>query len=418
MANISLLAWAKKFGVGYSQARKMVERGQITTEKVGSRVLVDEFQQPPPEQKIACAICGARVSQITVSHLRQHGHTVKSYKTAFPDAPIVSADVAASISQAITGTTRSDEVRARVSAGRKGIVPKDHPRFEKGAYRASEATRAKMAAAHTGKTHSEATKAKIGATRRGKTLPDAPTTKVTGLTTNWNEIPTMTLFEVFIDDEVPPSEQPALVLLANRREQPYQARSAVDPSVQITEAHDAEERGAETGELEMMKVITMTATAPDWSMKIVMSEDIDYRLGPDEDVRYACEGIEVTGNLQGAAAWAARHKSANYALDDGLPCVAMAEKRPFTYVAPRTPAGNDPDLLAAVFPNYQRLGGRKTLDELDAALRVFFDTTLAAYIDGQGSRRAAVQRCMKEMPCSGREFDRIFRAVDMFSAYS
>lgn len=171
MSSISLFAWSKAHGIVYSQAQKMVATGSIQATRVGNRVMVDDSVIPPETHKVKCAICGASVSQITSSHLRYHNYDVGRYKAEFPDAPIVSTAVSSKISQAITGTVRSEKTKARISASRKGVIPKDHPRHVKGVHTVSEGTRRKMSVAHAGRRHSDETKKKIGDGNRGKVMP-------------------------------------------------------------------------------------------------------------------------------------------------------------------------------------------------------------------------------------------------------
>lgn len=119
---------------------------------------------------ITCQICNKELSQISSSHLRIHGITMAEYKTQFPDAPLVSVEVAQKISNKNKGKPKSDETKAKLSAAKKG-----KPAHNKGVRTGplSDETKAKMSQAHKGKIHSSETKAKIGLAHKGKVcLPE------------------------------------------------------------------------------------------------------------------------------------------------------------------------------------------------------------------------------------------------------
>lgn len=170
---IALYEWAKRHAVTYSSAIKMFEKGELVgVRKEGRKTLVPEDTLPPVRQMITCAICGREFPQITATHLRQHGITFDEYRDRYPDSKTVSMEVRQSISDNLTGIVRTEETKQRVSEGRRGIIPKDHPRFVKGAYTFSEETKQKMSEVHLGHMHTEEAKQKIGDAHRGKKLSE------------------------------------------------------------------------------------------------------------------------------------------------------------------------------------------------------------------------------------------------------
>jgi hypothetical protein len=93
-----------------------------------------------------CQVCSKSFKIITSSHLKSHGHTFETYRALFPNAALVDE-------------SHKERLRTRNTA-RKGT-------------KASQETKDKMAASHTGKTLSEATKDAIGAKHKGKTRSEA-----------------------------------------------------------------------------------------------------------------------------------------------------------------------------------------------------------------------------------------------------
>jgi very-short-patch-repair endonuclease len=93
-----------------------------------------------------CQVCSKSFKIITSSHLKSHGHTFETYRALFPNAALVDE-------------SHKERLRTRNTA-RKGT-------------KASQETKDKMAASHTGKTHSQATKDAIGAKHKGKTRSKA-----------------------------------------------------------------------------------------------------------------------------------------------------------------------------------------------------------------------------------------------------
>lgn len=84
-----------------------------------------------------------------------------------------------------------------------------------------------------------------------------------------------------------------------------------------------------------------------------------------------------------------------------------------------TPAGNFPHVLEAVYQNYKKLYGRKSVEEFDVALKIFHEIMGPVFTgDSELSRNAAAKLCMKRIGCGRPEFDRIFFAMDKFSACS
>jgi very-short-patch-repair endonuclease len=169
---ISLYEWAQQHSIAYSTATKMFEKGQLAGAiKDGRKTFVPNDTLPPARQTVNCAICNKPFPQITNTHLRQHGLTFEEYKSRYPDVQTATTEVRQSISDNLTGIVRSEEQKQRMSAGRKGIVPQNHPRFVKGAYTPTDETLQKMSEAQRGRVHSEETKQKIGDGNRGKIMP-------------------------------------------------------------------------------------------------------------------------------------------------------------------------------------------------------------------------------------------------------
>ena len=176
MNYISLNAWAKREGVGCSRSQMMYKAGKIPgaiEEPCGKikRIKVPEDYKLPPENLVKCMICKRELTQITLSHLTMHDMSFEDYKRMYPNAPLVGEDVKNAIREVHTGVAKTEEHKTAISKGRSGVVPKNHPRFVVGSYKASQETKDKMAAAHTGLTHTEETKRKIGDKHRGKIQP-------------------------------------------------------------------------------------------------------------------------------------------------------------------------------------------------------------------------------------------------------
>lgn len=166
---ISLYQWAKNNDLAYSTATKMFLAGELNGAfKEGRLTFIPDDVLPPKRQTVSCCICQGAYPQITTSHLKQHGVTLAEYRHQYPEARTVAAEVSQKIISALTGIKRSYETRQKVSQGRSGIIPKNHPRFIVGSYTHSEASLDRMAAAQIGRTHSDETRIKIGDGNRGK----------------------------------------------------------------------------------------------------------------------------------------------------------------------------------------------------------------------------------------------------------
>lgn len=167
MALISILAWARKHGIGRNHAYKLAHRGEIPAVKQGlkARYAIDE-DFVMEVQHVMCSVCGAPLVTMTQQHLNLHGMSYGEYVAAYPDASTMGAGSLERLRRA-GRYERTSETRQRMSLARKGVVPANHPRFVHGSWSPSDETRARMAAARTGKRHSEATKLKIGAAHRG-----------------------------------------------------------------------------------------------------------------------------------------------------------------------------------------------------------------------------------------------------------
>ena len=202
MGNISLLAWSKARGVTYTMAQKWVNQGVLQVERTKNRVLIDEQHPAPEVATVRCEVCQRDLPQISNSHLKLHGLTVAEYQTRFPDAPIITKQTREKISEVNTGIVRSEENRKRISEGRKGIRPENHPRYVKGAYSPSEETRRKMAEARLGALHDEETKRKIGDAHRGvPETREAIEANRQAQLEYWKDKPGSNLGRVFNDEE-------------------------------------------------------------------------------------------------------------------------------------------------------------------------------------------------------------------------
>lgn len=171
---VSLFTWCKQNNITYSVAQQWMRDGTIETirNETGKRVLIREDYPIPQTEKIACMVCGQMFPQITGTHLKLHDLTLSEYKTKFPDSPIVSKEVREKNRDALLGIKRSEESKKKISQGRRGIRPKAHPRYQKGAWSPTKETRKKMGDARRGRTHTEETKQKIGDAHRG--VPETP----------------------------------------------------------------------------------------------------------------------------------------------------------------------------------------------------------------------------------------------------
>lgn len=171
---LSLLSWSKQEGIAYSTAQKMYNDGAITgafRNENGTRIKVPEGFTLTRET-VTCQVCSRSFPQITGTHLKLHDMSFDEYKTRFPDAPTVSSEVSCLISGALSGRTLSDETKAKISDSKSGTQAWN--KGLTGIYTASEKTRSKMSAAHSGVLHTEDAKAKIGNAHRGKIIsPEA-----------------------------------------------------------------------------------------------------------------------------------------------------------------------------------------------------------------------------------------------------
>jgi NUMOD3 motif len=171
MEMISLFEWGKRHGLSYSRAQRLFNDGKLEgAVREGRYTHVPITALPPDRAAVTCLICKKSMQAVSRTHLRTHNLTFDAYKRAFPYAPLVAEDVGELVAKKLTGIKRSEETKKKVSENRTGVVPKDHPRFEKGAYKFSEETRRRMSEAHKGKRLSEEHKKAIGDAQRGKVL--------------------------------------------------------------------------------------------------------------------------------------------------------------------------------------------------------------------------------------------------------
>jgi len=167
---ISLYAWAKREDIAYSRAQKLLAEGRIIGAiRNGNRILVPETSHIPPRDTVQCAVCGREFPQITGTHLKLHGTTLDEYRTRFPEARTIGADVLAALSAINAGKPMSEEQKQKISDTKKGTVAWNKGLV--GVYTASDEARRKMSEAQRGRKHTEETKKKIGEGNRGKIMP-------------------------------------------------------------------------------------------------------------------------------------------------------------------------------------------------------------------------------------------------------
>jgi very-short-patch-repair endonuclease len=173
---IPLTAWAKKVGIGYSQARKLFLAGKLPTATIIKNIQNKSAVYLPAETEFSypsvtlCRLCGKGFAQITLQHLKKvHGTDLTAYMTQFPDASITSANTSAAISAYMTGRTLSDETKEKISINRSGIEAWN--RGLSGVVTDSPETIEKKRQSHIGLRHTEEAKQKIGNAHRGKYIP-------------------------------------------------------------------------------------------------------------------------------------------------------------------------------------------------------------------------------------------------------
>lgn len=91
------------------------------------------------------------------------------YKTRYPEARTVGANVLAALSAINAGKPMSEEQKQKISDTKKGTVAWNKGLV--GVYTASDEARRKMSEAQRGRKHTEETKKKIGDGNRGKIIP-------------------------------------------------------------------------------------------------------------------------------------------------------------------------------------------------------------------------------------------------------
>lgn len=69
-----------------------------------------------PEKQVVCQICLQAMMKITETHTSVHGITVAQYKREYPNAPIISKDLAADISKRTTAKNKSTPFKKRSKA--------------------------------------------------------------------------------------------------------------------------------------------------------------------------------------------------------------------------------------------------------------------------------------------------------------
>lgn len=169
---VSLYAWAVRHEIAYSTATKMFAAGLLVGAIREGRVTKLPIDTPVPvRETVVCAVCKRSYPQITGTHLKRHGLTVDDYKSYYPGSPTIAGEVINTIRSKLTGIERSDTFKAHVSAGRKGIVPQNHPAMFMPGHKPSAETLRKKSIAATGRRHTEETKRKIGGSQRGKIVP-------------------------------------------------------------------------------------------------------------------------------------------------------------------------------------------------------------------------------------------------------
>lgn len=123
---ITLNAWAKREGISYSYAQKLLADDKIAgveRSATGKRILVPETTKAPTRESVLCAVCGRSFPQITGTHLRQHGITWDEYTQQYPDAMMVSSEILTTIIETHLGKPKTDEHRRKVSLGKMGGIP-------------------------------------------------------------------------------------------------------------------------------------------------------------------------------------------------------------------------------------------------------------------------------------------------------
>jgi hypothetical protein len=143
---ITLAEWGRRHAIPDLRLRKI--RMSLPVETRNGKYFIDDSILPPSGDVVECEVCHRQFKQIASRHLQLHDLTMAEYRSAYPDARLMTDEVEKSISKGKQGQTRDQKTRDLISRNRKGKSPTTRGSM-------SQETREKISKSRTGKTLSE-----------------------------------------------------------------------------------------------------------------------------------------------------------------------------------------------------------------------------------------------------------------------